>query len=114
MSLIPSFFGGRLLADEPPILSHSTFGTPSRTFLSRPHFPPTSLSFLGKILHLSALESTGRKTPEAHVFEADLSGLKKEEVKVEVEDDRVLHISGERNVETGEGRQERQVEQGGA
>ncbi|KAJ0024149.1 hypothetical protein Pint_07824 [Pistacia integerrima] len=39
-----------------------------------------------------------KETPKAHEFKADLLGLKKEEVKVEIEDDRVLQISGEGNI----------------
>ncbi|XVE79669.1 hypothetical protein DITRI_Ditri14bG0076600 [Diplodiscus trichospermus] len=40
-----------------------------------------------------------KETQEANVFMADLPGVKKEEVRVEIEDDRVLQICGERNVE---------------
>ncbi|XP_047053392.1 16.9 kDa class I heat shock protein 1-like [Lolium rigidum] len=40
-----------------------------------------------------------KETPEAHMFKADLPGVKKEEVKVEVEDGNVLVVSGERTKE---------------
>ncbi|KAI5067073.1 hypothetical protein GOP47_0017601 [Adiantum capillus-veneris] len=36
-----------------------------------------------------------KETPEAHIFKANLPGLAKEDVKVQVEDGRVVQISGE-------------------
>eukprot|EP00246_Nothoceros_aenigmaticus_P003070 TRINITY_DN139_c0_g1_i4.p2 TRINITY_DN139_c0_g1~~TRINITY_DN139_c0_g1_i4.p2 ORF type:complete len:161 (+),score=29.98 TRINITY_DN139_c0_g1_i4:334-816(+) len=39
------------------------------------------------------------ETLEAHIFKAELPGLKKEEVKVDIEDGNVLKISGERSKE---------------
>nr|XP_043632836.1 17.3 kDa class I heat shock protein-like [Erigeron canadensis] len=86
MSIIPSLFGGQ----------------------RRSFFDPFSVDIWDPFreMHVqsetSALANTRvdwKETPEAHVFKADLPGIKKEEVKVEVEDGRVLQISGERNVE---------------
>ncbi|KAJ4772425.1 hypothetical protein LUZ62_056682 [Rhynchospora pubera] len=43
-----------------------------------------------------------KETPEAHIFKADLPGMRKEEVNVEVEEGNVLKISGERSREKEE------------
>ncbi|KAB1226024.1 17.6 kDa class I heat shock protein 3 [Morella rubra] len=48
---------------------------------------------------LANLRIDWKETTEARVFKADLPGLKKEEVKVEVEEGRILQISGERSKE---------------
>ncbi|GFZ13218.1 HSP20-like chaperones superfamily protein [Actinidia rufa] len=73
------------------IPSLQTFGTPSGT--------SNSHNFPRKNSAIANARVDWKETQEAHVFKADLPGLRKEEVKVEIEDDRVLQISGKRNVE---------------
>jgi HSP20 family protein len=63
-----------------------------------PSFPRTS----SETAAFAGARIDWKETPEAHVFKADVPGLKKEEVKVEVEDGNVLQISGERNKEQEE------------
>ncbi|KAG8639505.1 hypothetical protein MANES_14G149500v8 [Manihot esculenta] len=92
MSLIPSsFFGSRRTNVFDPF--SLDFWDPFYDF----PFPSTSLS-----VSAPRSESANKETPEAHVFKADLPGIKKEEVKVEVEEGRVLQISGERSKEKEE------------
>ncbi|XP_050290112.1 18.2 kDa class I heat shock protein-like [Quercus robur] len=95
MSLIPSFFGSR----------RSNISNPFSLKIWDPFkdFPFSSESQFAK--ENSALVNTRvdwKETREAHVFKAGLPGLNKEEVKVEVEDDRVLQISRERKMEKEE------------
>ncbi|KAJ1375678.1 HSP20-like chaperone [Sesbania bispinosa] len=94
MSLIPSVFGGRRSNVFDPFSldvwdPFKDFPFPSSISAS---FPRENSAFV-------STRVDWKETPEAHVFTADIPGLKKDEVKVEIEDDRVLQISGERNVE---------------
>ncbi|KAK4606678.1 hypothetical protein RGQ29_000787 [Quercus rubra] len=65
-------------------------------------FPSSSSMYVPQFLaETSAFVNTRidwKETLEAHVFKVDLSGLKKEEVKIEVEDDRMVWIIGERKI----------------
>ncbi|KAJ4947961.1 hypothetical protein NE237_000130 [Protea cynaroides] len=97
MSIIPSFFGGR---DPFPMDIWDPFNfnnLPFSTSLSvlRPQFFSETAAFVNARIDW-------KETPEAHIFKADLPGLKKEEVRVEVEEGRVLQISGERTKEQEE------------
>ncbi|PON80940.1 Small heat shock protein HSP [Trema orientale] len=92
MSLIPSFFGGRRSSVSDLWDPFRDFPFPTALSASFPEFSRENSAFVNTRIDW-------KETPEAHVFKADLPGLKKEEVKVEVEDGRVLQISGERKVE---------------
>ncbi|KAM6578116.1 hypothetical protein CsatB_029953 [Cannabis sativa] len=91
MAMIPSLFGGRRSNIFDPF--SMDVWDPFKEF-------PLSVPDISK--ETSAMANARvdwKETPEGHVFKADVPGLKKEEVKVEVEEGRVLQISGERNVE---------------
>ncbi|XP_043690968.1 17.8 kDa class I heat shock protein-like [Telopea speciosissima] len=93
MSLIPSIFGGRRSNVFDPFsldICDPFLDFPSS--ISRPQLTSETTAFVNTRIDW-------KETPEAHIFKADLPGLKKEEVKVEVEEGRVLQISGERNKE---------------
>ncbi|RWR97322.1 class I heat shock-like protein [Cinnamomum micranthum f. kanehirae] len=98
MSLIPSFFGQRSNVFDPFSLD---IWDPFQDF----PFNSSGLTSSNLRSETSALANARidwKETPEAHVFKADLPGLKKEEVKVELEEGRVLQISGERSREQEE------------
>ena len=95
MSLIPTFFVSCRSNTLDPFSLEIWDPFKDFPFSSEPQFAKET----------SALVNTHvdwKETPEAHVFKADLPGLNKEEVKVEVEEDRELQISGERKVEKEE------------
>lgn len=60
------------------------------------HFVPTSS--LGQDPRAIASEEVNwAETDDAHVFKADLPGFKEDEIKLELEEDRTLLVSGEHN-----------------
>lgn len=100
MSLIPSFFGGRRSNVFDPF-SLDVWDP----FEGIPSISNSLANVSNTARDTSAFASAvidWKETPEAHVLKADLPGLKKEEVKVEVEEGRVLQISGERSREQEE------------
>ena len=100
MSLIPSILGGGRQSSifDPFSLDiwDSFEGFPFSATLS--NIPST----VGETLAFANTRVDWKETLVAHVFKADLPGLKKEEVKVEIEEGRVLQISGERSKEQEE------------
>ncbi|GMP23230.1 hypothetical protein CsSME_00000907 [Camellia sinensis var. sinensis] len=97
MAMIPRIFGGR----------RSNFFDPFSLDIWDPFKGFPFNSALANVPNFAAQETSAianaridwKETPEAHIFKVDLPGLKKEEVKVEVEEGRVLQISGERSKE---------------
>ncbi|KAJ0266704.1 18.1 kDa class I heat shock protein [Hirschfeldia incana] len=100
MSLIPSLFGGRRSNVFDPFSLDAW--DPFQGFFSPSALANASGSTACDIAAFTNARVDWKETPEAHVVKADLPGLKKEEVKVEVEDKNILQISGERSKENEE------------
>ncbi|KAL9247670.1 hypothetical protein vseg_021078 [Gypsophila vaccaria] len=98
MSLIPSFFGGRKTNVFDPF-SLDTWDPFEGILSSALTNVPSSAR---ETTQFATTRVDWKETPEAHIFKVDLPGLKKEEVKVEVEEGRILQISGERSKEQEE------------
>ncbi|TKY59225.1 18.5 kDa class I heat shock protein [Spatholobus suberectus] len=87
MSLIPSFFGGRRSNVFDPFSldvwdPFKDFPVPDSLSASFPEFSRENSAYVSTLVDW-------KETPEAHVFKADIPGLKKEEVKVEIEDEKI-------------------------
>ncbi|KAJ7542223.1 hypothetical protein O6H91_10G098600 [Diphasiastrum complanatum] len=93
MALTPFFFG----RDQSIFDPLDRFLEPFDRFPLLDNAP--SRQFAQDVSAIACTRVDWLETPEAHIFKADLPGLKKEDVKVQVEDGRTLQISGERKKE---------------
>ncbi|KAF8711394.1 hypothetical protein HU200_029425 [Digitaria exilis] len=76
-----------LLDDPFRVLEHSPFSSPS---------PPARVTAGGEA-GVTLARCDWKETPEAHIISVDVPGVRREDVKVEVEENsRVLRVSGER------------------
>ncbi|KAI5058960.1 hypothetical protein GOP47_0025279 [Adiantum capillus-veneris] len=93
-----SLFGGRR-SDDPfeSLQLFDPFSFPSFSSLMR--FPDQHPSFARDVAAVANTQVDWKETADSHIFKANLPGLAKEDVKVQVEDGRVLQISGERKKE---------------
>ncbi|KAJ8626637.1 hypothetical protein MRB53_019944 [Persea americana] len=97
MSIIPSFFGGRrsdLFYDPTSFDIWDPWHAADPWELISPSRDQTS--------PLANVRIDWKETQEAHIIQAELPGMKKEEVKVEVDEGRVLQIRGEKSQEREE------------
>lgn len=100
MSIIPTVFGrkhSKGMTNNPDVMNVDiwdpfeaiSFATAAATLpITTPAFATTNLDW--------------KETPNAHVFITDLPGVKNDEVKIEVEEQKVLKISGQRSKEAEE------------
>ncbi|XP_073298426.1 17.3 kDa class I heat shock protein-like [Primulina huaijiensis] len=100
MSLIPTLFGNRRSNIRDPF--SMDIWAPFQGFPFSGQLDNAHRTAAGEVSAFAGARIDWEETPEAHVFKADLPGLKKEEVKVEVEEGVVLKISGERSREKEE------------
>lgn len=74
--------------------------------VSQPHHPPPFMSFpsdSSPVLNTALIE--WKETPEAHVYKAHLPSYKRNDVRLEVDEDRVLCIVCDKSVEKEEQRE---------
>ncbi|GLJ26949.1 hypothetical protein SUGI_0527580 [Cryptomeria japonica] len=97
MSIIPSLWGRRSSTVYDPF--SLDVWDPFQVFDSSifKNIAAPSADFARDAAAVANTQIDWKETPDAHIFKADLPGLKKEEIKIEVEGSRILQISGERS-----------------